>query len=235
MRRLSWIPGTLFVIAVPLFLVCASVAWAVNDPGVYRRGFGKYHVADYSGISEADLRQVGAQLRRYFNSSQEPLAVRTRVFGREQDLFNGREVQHMRDVKRLFWGVYAAGAAAGAYLAAMTALVLRKGGRGALPRLARLGAWGGGLTVGLVLAVGLFSLAGFSTLFLLFHRLSFANDLWQLDPRTDYLVVLFPLGFWFDATLRVAATALAGGLVLMSICAVYLFRGRRARTTPAAN
>ena len=30
--------------------------------------------------------------------------------------------------------------------------------------------------------------------------LSFANDLWQLDPRTDYLVRMVPQGFWLGAT-----------------------------------
>lgn len=233
MRRLNWVPKALFVVAVPLFLVCASVTWAVNDPGVYQRGFAKHQVAEYSGISQGDLRQVGAGLRRYFNSPSEPLAVRTRVFGREQDLFNQREVRHMRDVKRLIWGVYALGAASGVYLAAMAAWGLRRYGGGYLLTLARLGLPGGGLTLALVLAVGLFSLVGFSTLFLLFHRLSFANDLWQLDPATDYLVVLFPLEFWFDATLRVAVLAIVGGVLATTTSGGYLlYRRRRAQDPP---
>ena len=238
MDRLNWIPGALFILAVPLLLVCASVAWAVNDPGVYHRGFAKYQIADYTGITEEDLRQVGADLRRYFNSPEEPLAVRTRVFGREQALFNQREVQHMRDVKRLIWGVYAVGAAAGLYLAALTGLGLRRHGRGFLSRLAALGLRGGLLTVGLVLAVGLFSLLGFTTLFRWFHLISFANDLWQLDPATDYLVVLFPLGFWFDATLLVVALTTAGALVVALsavACRLYLRRYAHSKSgEPAA-
>jgi integral membrane protein (TIGR01906 family) len=217
----------LFVVAVPLLLVCASVAWAVNDPGVYHRGFAKYQIADYTGITEEDLRQVGAEIRRYFNSPEEPLAVRTRVFGREQELFNPREVQHMRDVKRLIWGVYAVGIAAGLCLAALTGLGLRRHGRGFLPRLATLGLRGALLALALVLAVGLFSLLGFSTLFRWFHLVSFANDLWQLDPATDYLVALFPLGFWFDATLWVAALTTAGALVTALGAATYLLHLRR--------
>ena len=57
--------GLLFVVCIPLFLIAASVTWAVNDAGLYRRGFEKYDIARYSGITDADLNRVGADLRRY--------------------------------------------------------------------------------------------------------------------------------------------------------------------------
>ena len=106
MSRVAWIPAVLFVLAVPLFLVTASVSWAVNDPGVYQRGFAKYDISLHTSISNADLRQAGTDIRHYFNSSDEPLALRSRVFGVEQEVFNQREVRHMRDVKRLVRRVY---------------------------------------------------------------------------------------------------------------------------------
>jgi hypothetical protein len=131
--------------------------------------------------------------------------------------------------------VYGAAAASGVYLTAMAALGLwRHRGRYLLP-LARLGLRGGGLTLALVLAVGIFSLVGFSTLFLLFHRLSFANDLWQLDAATDYLVVLFPLGFWFDATLQVAVLAIVGGVLATTASGGYLVYRRRRTQDSSGN
>ena len=75
---------------------------------------------------------------------------------------------------------------------------------------------GGGVTVGLIVLFGLFALTGFDSLFTTFHRISFANNLWQLDPRRDYLLMLFPLGFWFDATVSVALRAIAGALIFMA-------------------
>ena len=84
--------------------------------------------------------------------------------------------------------------------------------RAHVPTLARRTLWGGVLTVGLLVAFGLAATVGFDALFLLFHRVSFANDFWQLDPRTDYLVLLFPQNFWFDATMWAALRALAGGV-----------------------
>ena len=211
---LRWLPATLFVVAVPVFLVTGSITWAFNNIELYEDGFEKYRIAWVSGITPEDLRQVALDLRAYFNSGDEPLSVRTRIFGSERELFNEKEIHHMYDVKRLLWGVYGAFAVSAACLIALTAagFVLQR--RAFLPTLARRTLWGGGLTVGLLALFGLLSVVAFDALFLLFHRVSFANDFWQLDPRTDYLVLLFPQGFWFDATMWAALRALAAGALL---------------------
>jgi integral membrane protein (TIGR01906 family) len=227
MRRIAWIQTALFVAAVPLFLVTASVTWAFNNPGMYTRGFEKYGVSRVTGITEEDLDQVSADIRGYFNSRHEPLSVRTRVFGAERDLFNQREASHMRDVKRLVWGVYVIAAVTALYILAAAGLGMMRHRRRFVGTLARHFLWGGGLTLALILAVGLFALVGFDTLFLKFHQLSFANDLWQLDRRTDYLVMLFPQGFWFDATMWVATRAVAAALAVTALSGGYLLYLRR--------
>ena len=210
------VAGILSAPALLLLLVAGSVAWAVNDPGLYRNGFQRYDTAARSGIAEADLLDVGAALRRYFNTGAEPLAVRVPVYGLEQDIFNAREIAHMHDVKRLVRGVYWVALGSGLWILGTLAggfAIRRREYAGAAARLAL---WGGGLTLAGVFGVGIAALASFDRLFLLFHRLSFANDLWMLNPHTDYLLILFPAGFWFDATMRVALTATLGGILLLS-------------------
>ena len=59
-------------------------------------------------------------------------------------------------------------------------------------------------------------LIAFDQVFLAFHRVSFANDFWKLDPSRDYLVMMFPEGFWFDCTLSVIVLII-GGAVLLSV------------------
>ena len=222
LARLRWLPGAVFVVAVPVFLVTGSITWAFNNIGLYEDGFRKYRISYASGITTEDLRQVALDLRAYFNSGEEPLDVRTRIFGSERDLFNEKEVIHMHDVKRLVRGVYWAFAASAACLVAviLAGSVLQR--RRYLPTLARHALWGGGLTVVLLAAFGLVATVGFDALFLLFHQVSFANDFWKLDPRTDYLVLLFPQGFWFDATMWAALRALAGGVLLAAAGGGYL-------------
>ena len=229
MSLISRIPSALFIVAVPLFLVTASVTWAFNSPGVYHGGFERYEVSRVTGITDADLRQVSADIRSYFNSGQEPLEVRARVFGAERALFNPKEITHMRDVKRLVWGVYIIAAVTAFYLLAATGLGLVRHRRRFAGILARRSLWGGALTIALIVGVGLFALVGFDTLFTKFHQLSFANDFWQLDSRTDFLVMLFPQDFWFDATIWVATRALVAALAIGVVSAVYLLYLRRWR------
>tara|TARA_B100000446_G_scaffold51482_1_gene47517 strand:- start:2631 stop:3335 length:705 start_codon:yes stop_codon:yes gene_type:complete len=228
MNRVAWIPAFLFVFAVPLFLVTASVAWAFNDPSVYNRGFQKYRISLATGITEEDLRHVAGQIRHYFNSTDEPLLVKTQVYGEEREIFNQREVKHMHDVKRLVWWVYAAAAVSGIYLMANTSWGLAVNGPRFLGELAQRVIRGVALMGILVVAVGILALSGFDTLFLRFHQLAFANDLWQLDPRRDYLVIIFPQGFWFDATMRVVASTVSGAVALTLASGGYLLWTRRA-------
>ena len=76
------------------------------------------------------------------------------------------------------------------------------------------------LTIILVALVGIASVTGFSPLFTLFHRVSFINDLWQLDPYTSYLVRMFPLGFWQEATLLVGLASIAEAVCIMVLLMV---------------
>ena len=65
------------------------------------------------------------------------------------------------------------------------------------------------LVWGIAVLVVLFaSLINFGWVFTLFHQLSFANDLWQLDPFRHWLLLLFPQRFFFEATLILAALAI---------------------------
>ena len=213
---------SLFVLAVPVLLISASVAWAVNDLGLYARGFDKYDIPSVTGIEREDLVQVGREIRSYFHSTEEPLDVRTRIYGREQVLFNYREVIHMADVKDLIWVVYGAGALSLLFMVGVGAAGFVRKGRVFGPTLCRRILWGAEATVGLVALVGLISLVAFDQLFLLFHRVSFANDFWQLDPRRDFLVMMFPEGFWLDATFFVAFLTLGGSALLAVVSGGYL-------------
>ena len=214
--RLLKIAAILAIPACLLFLVAGSVAWAVNDPGLYRNGFQRYNTATRSGITDPDLIIIGAELRRYFNTSAEPLAVRTPIYDIEQDVFNAREIAHMYDVKRLVRGTYWVALGSALWILATLAAGFAMQRSEYIGPAARLVVWGGAVTLLAVVGVGLASIAAFEQLFLLFHQLSFANDLWILNPYTDYLLILFPGGFWFDATMRVALTAVLGAVLLLS-------------------
>jgi integral membrane protein (TIGR01906 family) len=79
--------------------------------------------------------------------------------------------------------------------------------------------WGAGLTIAIMLALGIGTLFNFEQLFIQFHMLSFTNTLWQLDPSRDYLIMMFPEGFFRDAAMFGAMAITIEAVILGSIAA----------------
>lgn len=207
----------LFILALSIFLITASVAWAVNDLRVYNHGFDKYNVSAVTGIDQDALIQAARDIRSYFNSSEEPLEVRAKVFGQQREIFNDREIIHMSDVKDLIWAVYIVVAISGAYLVSVVTIGVLWKGPTFIPLVSRWTLWGGGATIGFVAIIGLVAITAFGQLFQTFHEVSFTNDFWKLDPSQDYLVMMFPIGFWFDATIFVALTSIGSAFVMTAV------------------
>ena len=86
---------------------------------------------------------------------------------------------------------------------------------------------GSGITLALMLALGLGIFLGFDQLFWQFHIISFTNELWQLDPSTDYLIMLFPRDFWYDAAVFCALATSGIALVIGGAAGGYLLSTRR--------
>ena len=222
----------LFVVAIPLLLVSTNVRLVVNWPWLYSNGFDKYDIPSRTGIERSELVSAGEQIRDYFNNDDEFIDVRIFVGGVLRSLFNNREILHMKDVKGLVQGVYAVQALAALYVAAFVVAGLALDWRGFAGRLPRYLEYGGWLTIALVVLAGAASLAGFEQVFYAFHVVSFTNDLWQLDPSRDYLIAMFPEGFFFDATMWIAGLTIVQAVVLTTPAALLRLRAAiRARRT----
>ena len=219
-RRLAVV---VFVAAVPVFLVTTNVRWVINAPVLYSYGFDRYDIPAYTGIERSELLLAARQIRDYFSNGEEFLDVRVVVRGIRRSIYNEREVLHMRDVKGLVKGVYRVQEATGAYLAVFAAVGLALYRRRFAAPLVRYLSLGGGATLALAAIVGLGAVVGFDRLFLAFHLVSFSNDLWQLDPSRDYLIAMFPQGFFFDATMWIAGFTVAQALLLALAAPVLLW------------
>ncbi len=77
--------------------------------------------------------------------------------------------------------------------------------------------------LGLVLCVVIYGMVDFNGLFILFHQLAFTNDLWLLNPYTDYLIQLMPIGFFMAYALSVGLI----WLLLMVTAILFNFRAQR--------
>jgi len=224
-----------FMLCLPVLLLTASIGWAVNSLWLYKYGFDEYGVGTTTGLVDSELEKAAKGLISYFNSDQEFINLTVMKDDRPFVLFNQREVIHLKDVKGLIWLDYRVLLGTLIYVLgyAIGSLFWRK--RQYWRRLAWGMVGGGGISLALMLALGLGTLLGFDQLFLQFHLISFANDLWQLDPATDYLIMLFPQGFWYDATLFCTLATTSMAVVLGGAAGGYLLLKRKGITPQPDN
>jgi integral membrane protein (TIGR01906 family) len=212
MNIIKKIAVALFVLVLPLLLFTTSISTAVNSVWLYKYGFARYGISEVTGITSTELDKAAHGLIDYWNNGHVEIDVTITKDGQPFTLFNAREVGHLIDVKALIRLGYKCllGSFIYALLFAALALFWWKDKR----LLATGLVWGSGFSLLIIVIVGVASLVDFQWLFWQFHLLSFTNDLWLLDPSTDYLIMLFPEGFWFDAALIVVALMALLALVL---------------------
>jgi integral membrane protein (TIGR01906 family) len=201
-----------------VLLLTSAICWEVNELRLYEYGFGKYEISQATGIDKLELKRVARHLVDYFNLKVNTAQIVVGKRGEEFNLFNERELVHLQDVRSLIQLDYLV--QRGALLLLITcALVLLFGFRVGWRMLVKGLSWGSLITVGLMVVLALWAFFGFEKLFILFHLVSFPNEYWMLDPAKDYLIKLFPEGFFYDAALLgfgavILEALLLGGIAL---------------------
>lgn len=222
-----WISSLAFVVALPLLIVLTNVRVAASEPRIQILGFSRYDVSGTTGVARIELDEAARDISRYFRDDRQALGTRVHIDGEETALFNPREVGHMRDVKALMQGAFRLQELAFVVVAAYVSIAVLWSRERSLRRLARLAMVGGLVTCGLLGLTAAAMLVGFEELFVQFHLLSFSNDLWQLDPRTDHLVQMFPIEFWFQVSLAVGVISILEGAAVTLAASIYLWRSGR--------
>ena len=121
--------------------------------------------------------------------------------------FQPHEQLHMADVRAIFSLVYVL-APLGIPAALGLGLMRRRGSMKCCAVTC-----GGFLAFAVVL--GVWGAVDFDSLFVLFHRIAFTNDLWLLDPRTDLMIQLMPTSFFIEYAAVIAGFFLAAAVVLL--------------------
>ena len=133
------------------------------------------------------------------------------VDGTEYAAFNPKEQHHMADVQDLFYLCRDAG-----LLACAASILLGVAARKRINwrMLHRT------LLAILVAVTAVIALAciDFHSLFILFHKIAFTNDLWLLNPQTDLLIRLMPIEFFISYAAIIGGLWLTGmvGLLILS-------------------
>jgi integral membrane protein (TIGR01906 family) len=227
MKILGIIAKWVFMLCLPLLLFTASLGWAVNSLWLYKYGFEKYDISQATGLADSELEKAAAGLISYFNSDEEYISLTMVKDGEPFELFNQREAIHLKDVKGLIWLDYWVLLGTLVYVLAYAGVCLFWRKPSYWRRLVRATVGGSSITLGLMLALGLGSLFGFSSLFWQFHVISFSNEFWLLDPTKDYLKMLFPDGYFYDVVLFCVLGIAGVAIILGGVAGGYLAMKRK--------
>jgi integral membrane protein (TIGR01906 family) len=206
MKLLSWIVTFLLPVALTFLGLRLLLTHAFPEIEYRMPGFP----ADEYGFTLQDRLHWSRISIDYLLNNSDISFLGDLTFPDGASLFNGRELSHMQDVKKVvepsIWLGYTV-----CFLVLGLAIWARWGEW--WPELLRGVQRGGWLTVGLVAVLGIFAAVSFWQFFTVFHELFFAGDSW-LFLYSDTLIRLFPMRFWQDAFLFVGILDVFSGLAL---------------------
>lgn len=206
----------LLVISVPFFFLLSNL-YLFFSPS-FPAGILSYIDYEYAKGSwplpprydDHERREVAKAVLYYIRSGEEISYLRE-LADEEGPLFNERELVHLVDVKVLARRAFLLHGVLGLIiLDVVVALFLYPEERKALPGSLLQGSL---LTFLLFGLMGIFAAVGFDTFFVGFHRTFFEGDSWLFN-RSDTLIQLFPLPFWFDAAITWVGLTLGEAAIL---------------------
>ncbi len=200
-HKIPLVGAALFAIVLPLFLILFNTSYITNSEWLYDYGWWRNDIPNRTGLPTDQLNRGADQIKEYFNNDEEFLDLQVEYAGADVSLYKEREILHMVDVKALMQSVFAIANWSGVVLLFLLAVGLITLKQDVFPLLLRSLKWSAIGTGAFLVIFGGTAAIDFGWLFTQFHFLSFANDLWLLDPYNDYLIIMFPQQFFFEATL----------------------------------
>ena len=211
----------MLLLLVGLLLTCFMRT--VFDRSFVDREMQKYGVAESIGMDQKSLMELYDELLKYLEGRRDNLDITVTRYGVEQPAFHEKELLHMVDVEVLFHKcllIRNIGVPVGLLLVLAVMLIRHKNPDGSVSSnreaLRKGFRWATGIFFGAVAVLAIAIIVDFDDAFILFHRLLFTNDLWQLNYNTDLLMNIVPEKFSHDVALRtvvyfaIAFTALVG-------------------------
>jgi integral membrane protein (TIGR01906 family) len=210
------------ILSVPVFLIIVASDIVIKTRFIYEYDFWRYEISEKTSIELTSLRKIGKEIRTYFQNNEEYLSIETTINNQNRFLFNQREIHHMKDVKNLINLIDSIGLIIGCIFIIFS-LMLVFYDHNWKETLLRSILLSGLLSFFLVILISITFLVFFDYFFILFHKISFSNDLWILNPKTDYLIMMFPESFFRDATYAIGLLSIIEFLFIYFILR-YFFR-----------
>jgi integral membrane protein (TIGR01906 family) len=210
--KLTQILKLLITLLIPIFIISGAARLLATDSYVAFEYNKTSFPPDSFGFTDQQ-RFILASTNIHYVRAHLPNNELSKQFLNGEPVYTSREVSHMADVQAVFqvilkvwWGAL--------LVSLLSGLVLWRNGK----QMAFISAIksGGLLTSGVILAIALLAVFAWQFWFNTFHLIFFKPGSW-LFSYSDTLIRLFPVEFWFDATLTISILSLIGGLFLALI------------------
>ena len=205
----------LFNTTLFLAILLSNALLVINTDSFYEFEFNKNNTALKTGIDESDLSLVVDNIQDFFNEkSNEKIHMTTYIKGIKKKLFNSKEIRHMIDVKNLILNIkffnYLLWTAVLIILLIKISLSKDK-----ILNTFRVIAKSYFIySVSILISTLILLALSFRWIFYFFHIISFNNNLWILDPRTDYLIKIFEEIFFMDAAIFIGILTLFSSIII---------------------
>ena len=221
-KLLPCLTGVLLALAVVLVGLAAPLHIAGTNAEMMEWMFLRHAPSVRTGLPEAEYRPVAQMVTSFLlGETTEFQHIFTAGNGLTYSCFNAREQAHMADCAVLFALCRTVLTMSLAVLVCMLMAAYLQRKRLQMVLVAFLSTM---LAFALCAAgIAAWALIDFEGIFILFHHISFANDLWLLNPATDLLIRLMPTSFFMEYA------AFAGGawLLICALCAAAAVMIRR--------
>lgn len=222
-KLLPCLTGVLLALSVTLAALAAPLYIAGTSGGWMHRMLLRHAPQEATGLPETEYRPMAQMITSFLAGKADEFQYTFHGGdGAAYVCFHAHEQAHMADCAMLFRVCRTVLIISSGTLLCMVgaALLQRRALRRILSGVLRTFA----AVIGTIALLAVWALIDFDSLFILFHQVSFTNDLWLLNPATDLLIRLMPVSFFMEYA------AVVGG-VWLAICALcawtaFIFRRR---------
>ena len=208
----------LLALAFSMALLTAAIYLPATAPWVMQPLMERFAPPEDTRLPAEEYGPVVSMITRYLKGDDIPFQHVFTMEGTQYAAFHQKEQHHMADVQGLFHLCRTVGwTSAGVAIA--LAVILRRTFPWRIFRRTLIA------ILAAVTAVIILACIDFDSLFILFHQLAFANDLWLLDPKTDLLIRLMPLEFF------ISYAAIISGLWLLGMAGLLIYATYRIKIT----
>ena len=205
-----------YLLWVPLILTISFEIITFSD-WIYEFNWDRNNISYRSNLTNNELDQVSDQIKDYFKNDDEKITINIER-NKSINLFNQREIDHMVDVKNLikFTLLFERISLVIIFFTLIISSYIN--GLKEIQRvLIQIIYKSFIIWSGIILLIISGMVINFNYTFTLFHKIFFRNDLWILDPRNDYLLIMFPERFFLEICIIILLLFTLINFLLLSV------------------